>query len=333
MPLIRVVVVFAIALSSFALAGCARQLPAAGGSTPAFDGNAAEYRAVARAKAKRTLYVVNTTPSITEYDADASGDASPINTIAGKHTHMGLSLISVVVDSQGVLYATREDGGIVEYAPGASGDATPLRVITAASNGPIDGSQLALDRADNLYVANQTDIKVFAPGAAGVATPIADIAGPATTIGLVTGVAVDAAGNVFAADFSNVAILEFAAGATGNVAPIATIAGPATTLSDPRYLGLSDKGDIYVSDESIAEIFAAGSDGNVAPARTITFTNGVGPGSNIALSGNEAFMGLFDEGPASIAVYKAGLKGSSKARRTITGQKTQLLEPQGIFVR
>jgi hypothetical protein len=220
-----------------------------------------------------------------------------------------------------------------EYAPGSSGDAQPIRRITAASNGSIIGQQLAVDGADNLYVANQTDIKVFAPGAKGVARPIADIAGPATTIGLVTGVAVDVAGHVFAADFSNVAILEFAAGATGNVAPIATISGPATTLSFPRTVGLSDQGDIYVSDESIAEIFAAGSNGNVSPARTITFPDGVGPNSNITLSGNEAFMGLFDEGPASMAVYKAGLRGSSRARRTITGQKTQLLEPSGIYVR
>jgi hypothetical protein len=281
------------------------------------------------------LFVANaSTPSITEYAFNANGDVAPVRKIAGSRTGMGQGLGGITVDATGTTYVSRVDGGILEYGAGANGNVRPIRAITGATSGPIFGFELAVDYANNLYVADGGDIKVFAPGASGVATPLRDIFGPATTIGFVEGVAVDRAGRLFAADFTNVAILVFAAGANGNVAPIARIAGSKTTLAFPRYIGVSADGTMYVSDESEIQIFAPGANGNVPPARAITFTSGTGPYGNVAVARERAILGQFHVSSNwSVDVYRAGLHGGPNPLRVIAGNKTQLSEPVGAAIR
>jgi hypothetical protein len=281
------------------------------------------------------LYIANAfAPSVTEFPFTANGNVAPVREIFGSHTWMGQGLAGIAVDSTGITYVSAVDGGILEYAAGANGDVSPIREITAATNGPVNGFELAVDSANNLYVANGTDIKVFAPGGHGVAPPLRDIGGPATTIGFVQGVAVDRAGRLYAGDLANVAILVFAAGANGNVAPIARIAGTKTTLASPRYIGVSPAGNMYVSDETEVQVFVADANGNVAPARTITFNGPNGPYGNVAIAHSNAFLGEFHESaPWSVDAYRAGLHGGSNPLRIVVGSKTQLAEPVGAAVR
>jgi hypothetical protein len=268
------------------------------------------------------LYIANAfAPSVTEFPFTANGNVAPVREIFGSHTGMGQGLAGIAVDSTGITYVSAVDGGILEYAAGANGNVSPIREITAATNGPVNGFELAVDSANNLYVANGTDIKVFAPGAHGVAPPLRDIG-------------VDRAGRLYAADLANVAILVFAAGANGNVAPIARIAGTKTTLASPRYIGVSPAGNMYVSDETEAQVFVAGANGNVAPARTITFNGPNGPYGNVTIAHSNAFLGEFHESaPWSVDAYRAGLHGGSNPLRIVVGSETQLADPVGAAVR
>src|SRR5438034_700103 len=128
----------------------------------------------------KALYVVNSgANSVAAYAPGASGDATPIDTIAGSNTGLNAGG-ALALDSAGNLYVANYYGSsITVYAPGANGNATPSTTIAGSNTGLSWPWGIARDAAGNLYVVNSwsssgsTSITVYAAGASGNATPSA----------------------------------------------------------------------------------------------------------------------------------------------------------------
>jgi sugar lactone lactonase YvrE len=157
--------------------------------------------------------------------------------------------------------------------PGASGRADGLGA-TARFYGPID---VAVDGADNVYVADQRNhaIRKITPvglvstlaGSAGVSGS-ADGNGTAARFDQPTGVAIDGAGNVYVADSNNNTIrmitsdgmVTTLAGTAGMVGSAEGM-GPAARFHNPTDVALDGAGNLYVADaynNAIRKITPAG---------------------------------------------------------------------------
>src|SRR5437016_7438106 len=187
----------------------------------------------------KPLYIANEVfgSSITVYAAGASGNATPVATIAGGNT--GLSLpFGVALDGAGKIYVTNSGGSsITVYAAGASGNATPAATIAGVNTGLGFPLGIALVASATIYRSEVfgSSITVYAAGASGNATPTATIAGGNTGLGSPAGIALDGAGNIYVAN-SGGSITVYAAGASGNATPTATIAGSNTGLTNPTLI-------------------------------------------------------------------------------------------------
>jgi hypothetical protein len=188
------------------------------------------------------LYVLNTggipaNRTITVYAPGANGDAAPIRTLTGIQVADG-NLNGIAVDNFDFLYLSEDLPEIVSvFSPVANGAVAPVRTISGPTTGLSVPIQMAFDTANNLYVADGSDVLVFAPGASGDIAPIRKVSGPSTGISDDFDLAVDAAGQVyvgnFPPDFSSGSITVYAAGADGDAAPIRTISGIDTALGVP----------------------------------------------------------------------------------------------------
>jgi 6-phosphogluconolactonase (cycloisomerase 2 family) len=125
------------------LAAGAAVILAAGGALAAGGPVAAS----ARPSAPRGFIVVANieADSVTEYAKNASGNSSPIATIAGSHTGVSYPA-GVAVDSPGHLFVTNfSANSVTEYKENASGDSSPIATIK--------GSRTGLDGPDGIAVA------------------------------------------------------------------------------------------------------------------------------------------------------------------------------------
>ncbi len=194
------------------------------------------------------LYVANfdnvniTSSSITVYAAGATGNVTPITTIAGSNTGLNAPF-GIALDAGGRLYVANLDSdSITVYAAGATGNATPTATIAGSNTGLSGPDGIALDAGGRLYVVNvlTNSITAYAAGATGNATPATTIAGSNTGLNNPIGIAVDAAGRLYVTNFNsgNFGIVIYAAGASGNATPTAIIAGSNTGLNFPTYLAL-----------------------------------------------------------------------------------------------
>lgn len=253
------------------------------------------------------------------YAPGASGNATPTRTITGVAT--GLQALStnsiqgMTSDGAGNIYLLTavEVGsgpsnlvfqGISVFAATANGNVAPTKVIAGAAAPFFNPTQIAVDSAGNLYVANGAvqgpgSVLIFNSSATGNVTPASTLAGSNTTIFFAQGVALDSVGNIYVASLGQntgptggtlsgtPSILVFSAGATGNVTPMRTISGAATTMEELGNLRVDSVGNIYVlshagGSEKILK-FAPGATGNVAPIGTITSAAFFDEGGSIAL--------------------------------------------------
>ena len=189
----------------------------------------------------------------------------------------------VALDSAGNLYIadylnnriqkrSSIDGTVATYAgngtAGFAGDGGPA--TTAEMNKPVG---LAMDAADNLYIADSGNQRVRKVNAAGIITTIAGNGstgysgdgGPATNAALNApiSVAVTASGgDLYIADYSNNAVRR-----VGPAGGISTVAGDGVSgcsgdggaatsaqLDPPRGLGLDSSGNLYIADYSCQEV-------------------------------------------------------------------------------
>lgn len=81
--------------------------------------------------------------SITVYANGATGDARPIQTIAGSNTLLGFP-DGIALDSEGSMYVANEDRSVTVYAAGANGNVAPIRQIKGANTGLVGVNAIAL---------------------------------------------------------------------------------------------------------------------------------------------------------------------------------------------
>jgi hypothetical protein len=235
------------------------------------------------ADASGNLYVsasvVTAPPTLYEvlvYAPGATGSATPTRTI----TNFSDYVVSIAVDSTGQLYAL-SGNTISVFAANATGNATPVRQITGSATLLNSPYSLAVDSAQNIYVANTgaENIVVFSASANGNAVPTRTITGANTQLGYSFGIAVDGAGDIFATtEMSGTEkisqVLEFAPNANGNALPTMTLTDFA---SDPiAGIQVDDAGNLYVlvidNNLMTVDVFSAGASGGRAPEQNINST-------------------------------------------------------------
>ena len=118
--------------------------------------------------------------SVTVYAAGATGNATPVTTIAGTFSATSFPQ-GIALDAAGRLYVTNpgypSNANITVYALSASGSFTPTATIAGANTGLSFPEGIVVDAAGRVYVANSSPntITVYAPGAMGDAAPTTTI--------------------------------------------------------------------------------------------------------------------------------------------------------------
>lgn len=156
--------------------------------------------------ASDNLYVVNLgiyggiccNGTISVFAPGATGNATPVSTIAGSSDGMFNSL-GITFDAAGTVYVS--DFGNTDSGPSNDG----------------------------------TAIVAFAAGLSGTVTPTSRIAGVGQ-LSEPLGLAIDASGGLFVANFGSSTISIYAPGASGNAVPTAAIAGANTGLNRPAFI-------------------------------------------------------------------------------------------------
>ncbi len=239
------------------------------------------------------LYVsasVGTAPpmlyEIQVYAPGATGATTPARTIAS--ASLTAPATSIAVDATGEIYAL-SGNSISVFAASATGTSTPLRLITGSLTLLNSPSSIAVDAAQNIYVANiiytaTTDggnVLVFSSTATGNAAPSNTLGGANTSIGIPWGVAVDSAGNLYVSSFNEPSnsslVVQFAPGATGNATPTRTLTAVASdTLAG---LAVDALDNLYVftqaptTNQMAIDIFTPDESGSTAPVESITTTS------------------------------------------------------------
>ncbi|HXM41566.1 MAG TPA: hypothetical protein VN924_09955 [Bryobacteraceae bacterium] len=231
-----------------------------------------------------------------------------------------LSILATVLapalcQAQGYTITTAAGNGSQTY----SGDGGP-----AASAGLYNPSNVALDAAGNLYIADTGDCLIRKVSPAGIITTVAGVesdgasicgayngdGGPATSALLIgpQGVAVDASGNLYIADTGNDRIREVS---TAGI--ISTIAGGGGALTDgvpatqaeligPYGIAIDAAGNLYIADAGTNRIRKVPADGTITTVAG-TLTTGFEPG--YAGDGGPATSALLSS-PSGLALDATG---------------------------
>lgn len=200
------------------------------------------------------------------------------------------SINALTVDGKGQLYVADSNGIEVYDAASFSSSSKPTRVMQLTSV-PFDAGgvyALAVDAANNLYVAMETAILEYTQNTGGALTLQRSITGFLIP-GLMT---VDKSGNLYVILTSGLAV--YAPTASGNAAP-AQLIRPSNNLAGFSGLAVDASGNIYTSTSdgggsppALVE-YAPGATGVATPLRTITVPSlGLGSfaGIQIDASGN-----------------------------------------------
>jgi sugar lactone lactonase YvrE len=204
-----------------------------------------------------------------------------------------------VVDSSGNIFIAELGNNLIRKI-------TPLGVVTTFAGGVrgnLDGtgasakfyapSALAIDAADNLYVADSYNNNIRKITTAGVVTTLAgsstsgyaDGTGTAASFSFVTGLAVDSNGNVYAADVNNNCIRKITpAGVVSTFAGSTTSGaangvGSSASFNLPWGVAIDTSGNLIVADggnNSIRLITPAGIVTTIAGSTTAGSADGVG---------------------------------------------------------
>jgi len=189
---------------------------------------------------------------------------------------------SIAVDATGEIYAL-SGNSILVFAATATGTSTPVRLITGSLTQLNSPSSIAVDSAQNIYVANTAgdNVLVFSSTATGNVAPASILSGTMTQISAPLGVTLDSTGDLYVASFNQPSnsslVLEFAPGATGNAAPTRTLTAVASySLSG---LAVDALDNLYVvtlaptTNHLAIDVFTPDETGSSPPVETITTTS------------------------------------------------------------
>jgi DNA-binding beta-propeller fold protein YncE len=253
------------------------------------------------------IYSLNndTERSMTVWDRNAKGDASPIWKLK---TPMGSFGMAVDEEAEELLITAQHEQVVAAYAKTARENDPPKWVLWGDKTMIADPHGIAIDpKLKVFFVANfggtanpkptppgenpltyavargnmipgsgrylPVAITVYDLGARGNTAPIRVITGPNTQLNWPAGVFVDSErGELYVANDGGDSVLVFSTTANGNVAPIRVLKGPATKLKYPTTVFVDIKNDeLWVANmgNHRATVFARTASGNTAPLREI----------------------------------------------------------------
>jgi hypothetical protein len=214
------------------------------------------------------------------YAPAATGAATPTRTLTS--ASLTAPATSIAVDATGEIYAL-SGNSILVFAATATGTSTPVRLITGSLTQLNSPSSIAVDSAQNIYVANTAgdNVLVFSSTATGNVAPASILSGTMTQISAPLGVTLDSTGDLYVASFNQPSnsslVLEFAPGATGNAAPTRTLTAVASySLSG---LAVDALDNLYVvtlaptTNHLAIDVFTPDETGSSPPVETITTTS------------------------------------------------------------
>jgi len=285
------------------------------------------------------------TTEITIFSSIARGDVAPTGTISNALMTSPFGIYSDVPRTL-LWVANPTPARILAFPNTGTGVVVPTIDIEGISVGFTSPSDVAIDSAGQIYVADESGVGVFvfAASANGNVAPIQNI----TFIGspAIVGIDVDSSGNIYCADKTTNTIWVFAPGATGPAVPIRSINGALTGM-DPTEsanalgaLRLGPDGAIWVvvnGNTGYTQIlrFALTANGNVAPLSTLTLQIGGGPsmaavdGITFDSSGNVVWVQISGS-PPSIGFNQQSDTGSTPPEGTISGGSTTLSVPWSV---
>jgi sugar lactone lactonase YvrE len=288
------------------------------------------------------MYVASSlNDAVNVYPTSANGDVAPVQSIAGPSTLLD-SPFGIAVDAARNIYVANypsgsQAGSITVYATDSDGDAAPARTIAGSATGLKYPAAIAVDVAENVYVANYlgNDVTIYAPGANGNVAPARTIGGPNTRIRLPLGIAVDATGKIFVSVKKKV--LVFSKVASGNVKPLRGIGGKNTHLTTPYGVALDAAKRLYVADQENVLVYATGAQGNATPVQIVNGPNtGLSGPWGVALDGSaNIYVANFfgsASGVGSLTVYAAVANGNTPPVQTVSGASATLYGPTGLAV-
>ena len=217
--------------------------------------------------------------SVTVYPASATGNAKPIQAIAGSRT--GLDRPSAIaLDASGDIYVTNyATQSVTVYAAVATGNAKPMQTISGSNTALDDPEGITVDPTNgDIYVTNQLgapsgigSVTIYGPHSNGNVPPIGTIAGESTGLSSPVELALDSSDNVCVPNYDNASVTVYAAGSVGNIAPMRTISGDKTGLDAPFSVAFDADANMYVVNfaSGTVTLYAAGANGNAKPIRTI----------------------------------------------------------------
>ncbi len=221
-----------------------RQLVEFSASTPsrvtdlALGGGEPEYMALDR---NNNLYVTTTSPAQVVKLTSTNGVYGQPKIIASSFT----APWGIAVDSTGnVFVADHATSVVYKLAPGSGGGYAQTTFLGSGTlNGPV---QMAIDKKNNLYVADRGDNRLVLVNPAGVpTTPFASVEAP-------TGVAVDSNGNV--AVTSSGALIYEQLVSTGGGANSYKVTLAATNFTTPYGLAFDASGNMWVDDDHAQQL-------------------------------------------------------------------------------
>jgi len=172
---------------------------------------------------------------------------------------------AIATDSIGNVYVGGGGTGVDHIGSSNVFRITPGGVITeiidhtgdGAGNGLTSVSAIAIDSADNLYVAGRSSANVFRITPAGVITEIIDGSGDGTgnELRVPTAIAVDAADNVYVTGWLHDNAFKITPGGTITQIIDASGDGAGNPLSEPSAITTDSAGNAYVAGEDSNNVF------------------------------------------------------------------------------
>jgi len=301
---------------------------------------------------------------ITVYAPGSYANAPPTDVVFGTNTGLNLPL-GIVLDSKQNLYVVNATGGssfqgsITIYKETSTGNATPIGTISGANTGLNFPYAIALDSADNIYVANavggpdfQGSVTIYKAYSDGNIRPLATISdnpscAPCDNTGLNTpsGIALDSSANIYVTNSGSlngggdsVTVYPPLGSSTGtlNETPNFNITGSDTGLDVPQGLTLDPSGNIYVLNNGSftggadsLTAYPPASNGNAAPTLTLSGPlTGLGLPQGITIApvsaGSGGAVRLNGRQRAGRQAFPLAPLGSNHPRRLRGQQRTAL---------
>jgi sugar lactone lactonase YvrE len=224
---------------------------------------------------------------------------------------------------------------ITVYPLGASGNTAPVRTITGALTQLAEPAGLAIDKDDNLYVANEsgTGVTVYPAIANGNVAPTATLMG--TDMLIPTGVVIGSAGDIFVStcgscgetpNASTSGVFHFP---SLSAASDYNISGANPQLIFPVGLALDPSGGVWVANmnTNTVQLFAAGSMGNATP--TVLMNLGESTVEGVAVADGTVFVTIYQTG---VDLFPPSASGEVTPTSTLTSASVIFEDPEGIFV-